>query len=160
MSNNTFIDVRPILAAEDCPFDTVIDVAKAMQPGDTLTLQAPFNPVPLQQALAGIGVDLIGVEKDKGRSFVVEFRFTPIEEKSLEEIIDLTDLEPPQPMVRITEILAAAQPGDFFGFRTRFKPVHMLNALDPEATLTASREQSNGTWITRILKREVVKCEH
>ncbi len=156
----TLIDVRPILAEGGCPFDTVLEAAKKMEPGSSLTLKAPFNLVPLQSALAGIGIDYVEANQDEEGVFTVEFCFTPLSDKPLEQSFDLTDLEPPQPMVKIAETLAEALPGKTYAFETRFKPVHMLNSLDAETTLTMSDEKSDGTWITRILKREVVRCEH
>ena len=96
MLTNQMIDVRPILAAGDCPFDTVLEAAKTLQQGDSLTLTAPFNPVPLQQALAGIGIDFVGAEQDDDGAFTVEFVFTPLGKRRLHEDVDLTDLEPPQ----------------------------------------------------------------
>lgn len=159
MKSTTHIDVRPILAEGGCPFDTVLEVAQQLSPGETLSLTAPFNPVPLQQALAGIGVDVEKTEHEAG-AFTVYFRFTPIEEKQADEIVDLTDLEPPEPMMKIMEALAAAGPGELMAFRTRFKPVHMLNAINKDETTTTSNESDDGTWITQVAKREVVRCEH
>ena len=160
MSHNTHIDVRPILAQGGCPFDTVLEAGKTMQEGDTLTLLAPFNPVPIYEALAGIGIEFVSVHRDEAGDFTVDFCFTPLRKRALTLELDLTDLEPPQPMVRVAESVAQAKGGQTLQFRTRFKPVHMLQTLDPETTHHACDEQVDGTWLTRILKCEVVRCEH
>jgi len=160
MQTQELIDVRPILASGGCPFDTVLAAAKNLKQGDGLTLIAPFNPVPIHQALGGIGIDFIEANQDENGNFTVKFLFTPLSDRQLEADLDLTMLEPPQPMMHITEKFASALPGKTLGFRTRFKPMHLIHSLDPETTITESVEQTDGTWYTRLLKREVVRCEH
>ena len=160
MSHNTHIDVRPILAQGGCPFDTVLEAGKTMQEADTLTLLAPFNPVPIYEALAGIGIEFVSVHRDEAGDFTVDFCFKPLKERALSLDLDLTHLEPPQPMMRIAEEVAQAKGGQTLQFRTRFKPVHMLQSLDADSTRHACEEQEDGTWLTRILKSEVVRCEH
>jgi uncharacterized protein (DUF2249 family) len=160
MMTKQLIDVRPILAEGGCPFDTVLEAGKTLQDGEGLTLLAPFNPIPIYQALSGIGVDFVEVNRDEDGDFTVDFRRTPLRERPLHLDLDLTDLDPPRPMMRVAEALAEAKGGQTLRFRTRFKPVHMLQSLDPACTCYVSDEQADGTWFTRILKCEVVRCEH
>lgn len=158
-TNSTTIDARPILAAGGCPFDSVFEAAAKLEQGDNITVIAPFNPVPIHMALAGVGIDHVKTT-EADNSFTVKFVFTPLKARTLQGDLDLTDLEPPQPMAKVIETMAEATAGQTFGFHTRFKPVHMLGNLDPQENLTESVELEDGTWHTRVLKREIVKCEH
>lgn len=49
------LDVRPLLARGDEPFVPIMEAAATIQPGDTLTLIAPFEPVPLYGVLGERG---------------------------------------------------------------------------------------------------------
>jgi uncharacterized protein (DUF2249 family) len=49
------LDVRPILADGGEPFVLIMETAAPLQAGETLLLTAPFEPVPLYQALAERG---------------------------------------------------------------------------------------------------------
>lgn len=49
------IDVRPVIAAGDCPFSAVMGLAAGTPPAGGLVIDAPFNPVPLRRALADKG---------------------------------------------------------------------------------------------------------
>jgi uncharacterized protein (DUF2249 family) len=50
-----YLDVRPILAEGGDPFVLIIETAAPLQPGESLLLTAPFEPVPLYQALGERG---------------------------------------------------------------------------------------------------------
>jgi uncharacterized protein (DUF2249 family) len=50
-----FLDVRPILAEGGEPFVTIMETAVPLKTGETLLLVAPFEPVPLYQALGARG---------------------------------------------------------------------------------------------------------
>ncbi len=50
-----FLDVRPILAEGGEPFVTIMEAAVPLETGETLLLVAPFEPVPLYQALGARG---------------------------------------------------------------------------------------------------------
>jgi uncharacterized protein (DUF2249 family) len=159
MNRQHIIDARPILASGGCPFDTVIESGKKLNPGDGLTLIAPFNPLPLYEALQAIGFDYVD-KCFEDEAFRVTFRFTPFEERVLNHDADLTQLEPPQPMVRAAEVLEQAIAGQTLRFRTRFKPMHLIESLEGKDCFHESREQEDGNWLTWVLKRGIRKCEH
>lgn len=52
---HTVLDVRPDLARGDDPFVRIIETAATVQPGKTLMLIAPFEPVPLYAVMDGRG---------------------------------------------------------------------------------------------------------
>jgi uncharacterized protein (DUF2249 family) len=156
---NTTIDVRPILAAGGCPFDTVMEAGRKLKPGSQLTLIAPFNPLPIYDALAAIGFSFVDKETHDA-DFHVHFRFSPLNERELVVDKDLTDLEPPQPMMAAMECYAQIAEGETFRVHTRFHPVHLMGKLEEQDCVTHTEERSDGTWLTWVLKRGERKCEH
>lgn len=50
-----FLDVRPILADGGEPFVLIMETAAPLKSGEILLLVAPFEPVPLYQALGERG---------------------------------------------------------------------------------------------------------
>lgn len=159
MKTREIIDVRPILKEGGCPFDTVIEKGQKLKPGEGISVIAPFNPLPLYEALKGIGVDFTEVNEENG-TFTVDFTFTPLKERELASDLNLLDLEPPQPMMKAAEALAVTEIGSCIRIHTRFKPVHFLESLDAAEVSLESEEQSDGTWKTWLLKKGVKKCDH
>lgn len=51
------LDVRPLMAAGDEPFDAIMAAVAGLAPGEPLELIAPLEPVPLYGVLAGRGFD-------------------------------------------------------------------------------------------------------
>jgi uncharacterized protein (DUF2249 family) len=49
------VDARPIIAAGDEPFDTIMAAAAALADGEDLVVLAPFEPVPLEGVLGSQG---------------------------------------------------------------------------------------------------------
>lgn len=49
------LDVRPVLAEGGEPFVMIMETAEQLKKGETLLLLAPFEPVPLYQALGERG---------------------------------------------------------------------------------------------------------
>ncbi len=51
----TVLDVRPDLESGGEPFVRIMEAASAIQPGGTLVIIAPFEPVPLYDVLGARG---------------------------------------------------------------------------------------------------------
>jgi uncharacterized protein (DUF2249 family) len=49
------LDVRPILARGEEPFDTIMATVATLEPDETLELFVPFEPVPLFSVLSAQG---------------------------------------------------------------------------------------------------------
>ena len=49
------LDVRPIIARGDEPFQDIIQVVESLAPGEGLALTAPFLPSPLIERLHAVG---------------------------------------------------------------------------------------------------------
>lgn len=119
------LDVRPILRAGGEPFGAIMSAVRELAPGQSLRLLAPFRPDPLFQVLArqGLANDARQVE---GGDW--EVLFSPVRAEDDTEMpvdpavpvtwpepikhIDCSELEPPEPMVRVLaalETLAVGQ---------------------------------------------------
>ncbi|MCP8894424.1 DUF2249 domain-containing protein [Shinella daejeonensis] len=119
------LDVRPILKSGGEPFQAIMAAVQALEPGQGLRLLATFHPVPLLQFLANRGFDHVSREIGDGDWEVL---FTPQGAESPVEIsydadspeawpdpglhLDLTDLDPPEPMVRILAAAERLGPGE------------------------------------------------
>ncbi|HET9075649.1 MAG TPA: DUF2249 domain-containing protein [Acidimicrobiales bacterium] len=49
------VDARPILAAGEEPFETIMAAADSLHAGEDLVVLAPFEPVPLEGVLSSQG---------------------------------------------------------------------------------------------------------
>ncbi|MCF6215583.1 MAG: DUF2249 domain-containing protein [Emcibacter sp.] len=57
------LDVRPILAAGNDPLAEILSQVKEMSPETILSIEAPFDPVPLRRLLAGKGYDNYAIQR-------------------------------------------------------------------------------------------------
>lgn len=67
--------------------------------------------------------------------------------------LDLRGLEPPQPMVRILEALAALPAGSTLKARTDRRPVHLLPLLEERGFVAESQTEPDGSVVTIIRPR-------
>lgn len=49
------VDARPIIAAGDEPFETIMEAVATLAPDEELVVLAPFEPVPLEGVLSSQG---------------------------------------------------------------------------------------------------------
>ncbi len=110
------LDVRPILATGKDPFMDIMEKVKNLKEDETLLLINTFEPVPLYSVLGkkGFGHKTIN---ENGEFKIYFFRDDNISSKGTteekkkpefnEEVfeLDVRDLEPPEPMVKILETL-------------------------------------------------------
>ncbi len=66
------IDVRPIIAGGDEPFARIRAAVDALQPGEGLSVIAPFLPSPLIEKLESEGFQS-RVERQSGSSWITHF---------------------------------------------------------------------------------------
>lgn len=117
------LDVRPMLERGEEPFNAIMTTVAALSPGQGLRLIAPFRPQPLFSVLARQGFDHEVVELEGG-DFEVRFTRPQPEVTGSDSYVDaatwpepavaldLSDLEPPQPMVRILSKLEEMAEGE------------------------------------------------
>ena len=138
------LDVRPMLRAGEEPFQAIMDAVGALAPGESLRLIAPFRPVPLFSVMANRGYAASDRPLDGGDWEVL---FSPVAGLQADaglatgsspsamswgdpiEELDLVDLEPPEPMVRILEALEDLKPGDVLFALLAREPVFLFPEL-------------------------------
>ena len=67
------VDARPIIAAGDEPFDTIMSAVTALGENEELVVLAPFEPVPLEGVLSSQGFSYESVDLGGG-DWQVTFR--------------------------------------------------------------------------------------
>jgi uncharacterized protein (DUF2249 family) len=158
------LDVRPILADGGEPFQAIMAAVESLAPGQGLTLLAPFKPVPLFNVLERKGF-LHQVSALEGGDF--EVRFTPraTEVLASEDIegdgewpepvrnFDFSDLDPPQPMVRILSELETMSPGEVMFAVLAREPLFLFPELTKRGHKWAGNYDSGGTAFRIMVKR-------
>lgn len=127
-------DARPIIAQGGHPLADVIDRARAVTPGGFLVLDVPFDPVPLRGRLLTLGFPSVARPLAAGHWRVV-FRHgpavdapTPAEADNGAGPLDVRDLEPPEPLIRILRRIDAGR-DDMLIVRLRREPLLLLPEL-------------------------------
>lgn len=138
------LDLRPILRAGGEPFQEIMLAVDALPPGGSLRLLVTFRPVPLFTVMANRGFGVRDRPLGGGDWEVV---FTPVGAPDLEAgltmgssasavawpdpvvDLDLTGLEPPEPMVRILETLESLAPGQTMFALLAREPVFLFPEL-------------------------------
>jgi uncharacterized protein (DUF2249 family) len=164
------LDVREEIRQGRKPCGVITQTVAALQPGQSLRLIAPFEPVPLFDLLGSQGYGHRATALPGGDWEVVFSRdlavetgkprqaehagcgcSEPMEEEAPE--VDARGLEPPQPMVRILEALAALPEGAELRARTDRRPMHLLPQLDLRGFRGESAEQADGSFLTLIRRK-------
>ncbi|WP_331376363.1 DUF2249 domain-containing protein [Sinorhizobium chiapasense] len=119
------LDVRPILRGGGDPFQVIMNAVDNLAPGQALRLIASFRPVPLFSVMAGRGFSHQEEALGNGDWAVL---FTP--EGQVDDVrmsagdmdlngwtdpvrqLDLTELDPPEPMVRILAAVEKMEAGE------------------------------------------------
>lgn len=136
------LDVRPILKNGGEPFQEIMQAVGNLLPGQGMKLIAPFCPQPLFRVMESRGFDHEACEVGSGHWEVL---FTPQKEgapigaspdadrpeawpdPSLH--LDLSDLDPPEPMVRILAAAEELAEGDVFFALLSREPVFLFPEL-------------------------------
>ncbi|WP_243094113.1 DUF2249 domain-containing protein [Thermus thalpophilus] len=154
------LDVRPILEGGGEPFPNIMAAAKEVKPGKRLVLEVLFEPVPLYRVLAKQGF-LAWCEKLGERHYRAHFYRQGAEggigggkgvaslteadwETYQAEVFIEENLEPPLPMVRVLEALAALKPGEKLLVHHVRRPVHLLARLEEEGHAYALKDLGPG----------------
>lgn len=162
------LDVREDIRSGREPFAAIMNAIARLRPDQQLLLVAPFEPVPLFDVLAKQGFAHearqtdsgdweVRFTREKGGASAAEAtpavpRRSPASSASLVEV-DARGLEPPQPMVKILEALAALPGGAELRARTDRRPMHLYAQLEARGFMGESEEQPDGSYITHIRRR-------
>jgi uncharacterized protein (DUF2249 family) len=161
------LDVRPLLAAGHEPFNAIMAAADALAPGQALRLLAPFRPAPLFNVMAKRGYAAADRALPGGDWEVI---FTPVAAAPADvglapgsaadamfwpdpvEVLDLTGLMPPEPMVRILETLTALEGGSVLFALLDREPVFLFPELEKRGAEWAGNFAADGSGY-RLLVR-------
>jgi uncharacterized protein (DUF2249 family) len=168
MNNNNIVtvDVRDDIRSGREPFSKIINAAAALQTNEQLLLIAPFEPVPLFRVMEKQGFRHM-VQSNKPGDWEVLFIRQPDAQPadaapattcsgasapgSTEIVeVDARGLEPPQPMVKILESLAALPAGAELRACTDRRPIHLYAQLQERGFAAVTEEQPNGSFFTHI----------
>jgi uncharacterized protein (DUF2249 family) len=159
----TELDVLPLMARGEEPFKAIMGAARDVPAGSTLLLTVGFEPLPLYDALAKQGFAHWGVQRDAD---LWEVRFYRDDQRAdshertapvpapasevdwsapaAEVTIDVSELVPPEPMVKILQTLETLPEGSRLLVHHVRRPIHVYDRLDEMGYAHATRELGPG----------------
>lgn len=158
------LDVRPILADGGEPFQAIMAAVESLAPGQGLTLLAPFKPQPLFTVMERKGF-LHQVFELDGGDFEVRFMPRATEVLASEDVedgdewpepiraFDFSDLDPPQPMVRILSELETMSPGEVMFAVLAREPLFLFPELTKRGHKWAGNYDNAGSAFRIMVKR-------
>jgi uncharacterized protein (DUF2249 family) len=158
------LDVRPILADGGEPFQAIMTAVESLAPGEGLRLLAPFKPQPLFMVMERKGF-LHQVSELDGGDFEVRFMPRATEVLASEDVedgddwpepvraFDFSDLDPPQPMVRILSELETMSPGEVMFAVLAREPLFLFPELTKRGHKWAGNYDDSGSAFRIMVKR-------
>ena len=158
------LDVREDIRRGQEPFARIMAAVKGLGPGQALLLRNLFEPVPLYQVLAKRGLDhwtMRAAPEDWSIYFypapaggagaaTAKAAPPPAPRRAGEVVVDARGLEPPQPMQRILEALAALPEGAALRAHTDRRPMLLYPKLEERGYRYETREAGDDGYETRI----------
>jgi uncharacterized protein (DUF2249 family) len=168
------LDVREDIRNGREPFGKIMQTVAGLKDDEQLRVIAPFEPAPLYAVLAQRGYAHQSKATAEGDFEVLFTRGsddgtgpettttpprsaagspsracagTPVIE------VDARGLEPPQPLVKILEALAALPEGARLRALTDRRPMHLYAQLEERGFVGESEEQKDGSFITNVRRR-------
>jgi len=159
------LDVRPILKSGGEPFQAIMEAVQSLAPGQGLMLFATFRPQPLFRVMESRGFDHEAREIEGGDWEVI---FTPKPDAVPVDTsvdadrpetwpdpslhLDLSDLDPPEPMVRILAAAEELSPGKVLFAVLSREPIFLFPELTKRGHQWAGNFDETGSAY-RILVR-------
>ena len=156
------LDVRPAMARGEEPFHAIMKTASSVPPGSAFRLLVGFEPLPLYDALAKLGFDHWTSRRDDCWS-VSFYRdrearqpratpatsepamFDPNRDAATAEVsIDVSELVPPEPMIKILRALEALPADGRLLVHHVRRPIHLYDRLDEMGYVHETRELNPG----------------
>ncbi len=141
----SYVDAAALLTKGIDPLDTVLKALDGSPVGSVLRIDAPFRPKPLIALLAR-----------RGRTVSVQARgplHALLVAEADAELLDLRELEAPEPMERLLLAMAELGPGERVIAQTPRVPQLLLPRLANDGVSFAVRKESDGTGLL-LLWRE------
>lgn len=159
------VDVRPLLRKGGEPFRLIMTALETLSPGEGLRILATFEPKPLYRVMSERGFDHDARPQADGDWEVL---FTPTATVPLVAVsrggegasdwadpifhLDLRDLEPPDPMVRILRQIELMEPDEVLFAVLDREPVFLLPELERRGhRWVCAADEAGTTW--RLLVR-------
>lgn len=157
------LDVRPLLAAGGEPFAVIMAAVDGLKAGEGMKLIAPFNPVPLYTVMERKGFEGSAIERDDN-AFEISFirKRTEIMVSAGAGIVtwpdpvmelDLTALDPPEPMVRILAELEEMDVGEVLFAVLAREPVFLFPELTKRGHEWVGNYDKSGTAFRIMIRR-------
>jgi uncharacterized protein (DUF2249 family) len=162
------LDVREDIREGREPFSRIMRLVSELTTGQKLLLIAPFEPIPLLHAMARRGFSHSAKRTSSGDWEVLFTRLIDVASgdsrpaKSPTDAqrrciipadvvnLDVRGLEPPQPMIRILEVVTALPVGAELRARTDRRPLHLYSRLEERGYSAETQEESDGSFLTCI----------
>ena len=164
----TELDVRPLMARGEEPFRVIMAAAREVPAGAALRLVAGFEPLPLYDALAKQGfshwpkqvaADHWEVLFHRDGAAPAADEPAPVSGEvdwsapASEVTIDVSELVPPEPMVKILQMLETLPNGSRLLVHHVRRPIHLYDRLDEMGYAHATRDLGPGQVEVMIQKR-------
>lgn len=156
-----------LLAESADPPSVIVGAARSLGDGETLRLEAPFDPQPLRRLLAGQGMDTYSACQPDGSWYLYCRPCEPTaaapasgDEKSHSRFwlsdgrmhLDVRDLPPPQPMIEILRVLESGLADHELVAHVPHMPVHLLPEVEERGwSWQILSDQPEGTQILLTL---------
>lgn len=163
------LDVRPLMERGEEPFRVIMSAAREVPAGEALRLIVGFEPLPLYDALAKQGFSHWPTKISADHWVVLFHRDTasaPTPDASTpasgeidwsapasEVTIDVSELVPPEPMVKILRELETLPDGSRLLVHHVRRPIHLYDRLDEMGYAHATRDLGPGQVEVMIQKR-------
>ncbi|KAF0093236.1 MAG: putative universal stress protein [Puniceicoccaceae bacterium 5H] len=144
------LDLGAMLQQGQSPLPVVHERVTAMQPGETIVLHVPFEPVPLYEQLRVWGADYTVVPEAGGFCITVEKLDTPAVNVPL--FLDLRRLPPPEPMQRTLETYAGLPVGGSMVVHVPHRPGPLLAQLAARGIPWEEEPQPDSSYHIYLLK--------
>lgn len=138
------LDVRPLLSEGRDPLDTILAALERLPATGILKLTAPFRPSPLLLLLSGRGYRASAREEAPA---VWRVEAQPPDSP---EILDLRELEAPEPLERILAATARLEAGDALIARVPRFPRLLLPHLEERGLAWEVHEEADGTALVHV----------
>jgi uncharacterized protein (DUF2249 family) len=167
------VDARPIIRAGQEPFSVIMAAARDVSPGHSFRLMSTFEPLPLYDVLGARGFGhsarQLGEEDweilffkgaDSPQPIPTSRPVEPVTDTPALDwdapnatiTIDVRDLVPPEPMIRILEALEELAPGQTLLVYHVRRPVHLYPRLDELGCSHETRDLGPGRIALLIRK--------
>lgn len=163
--NDLELDVRPILRNGGEPFGAIMGAVAQLEKGQRLKLFATFKPEPLFQVMASQGFSNEARLLNDGDWLVI---FTPIAGAHTATVsenaeapeswsdpthyLDCTELDPPEPMVRILEKMEAMQAGEVLFALLGREPIFLFPELKARGHAWAGDFDASGAAYRMMIR--------